>query len=61
MLTNLLGIDLQRVFLTMLGLVGLYLVLTRAAAINTLVKTAVTGANTSLVVLQGRNPSRVLP
>jgi hypothetical protein len=60
MLTKTLGIDLEAVFMTMLGLVGLYLVLTRAAAINSIVKTTTSAGVTSLVVLQGRNPRTVL-
>jgi hypothetical protein len=60
MLTKVLGIDLEAVFMTMLALVGLYLILTRAAALNTLVKTVSGSAVTSLVVLQGRDPRKVL-
>jgi hypothetical protein len=60
MLTKVLGIDLEAVFMTMLALVGLYLILTRAAALNTLVKTTTGAAVQSLVVLQGRNPRTVL-
>lgn len=60
MLTRTLGIDLEAVFMTMLGLVGLYLVLTRAPQLNTIIRTTLSGANTSLVVLQGRNPRSVL-
>lgn len=46
--------------MTMLGLVGLYLVLTRASSVNALVKTTLGSANKSLVILQGRSPSKVL-
>lgn len=60
MLTKVLGIDLEAVFMTMLALVGLYLILTHAAALNTLVKTTTGAGVTSLVVLQGRNPRSVL-
>jgi hypothetical protein len=60
MLTKTLGIDLEAVFMTMLALVGLYLVLTRAEAINSIVKTTTSAGVTSLVVLQGRNPRTVL-
>jgi len=61
MITRVLGIDLQAVFMTMLGLVGLYLVLTRAPALNSLVKSTVHGANESLVILQGRTGRGGLP
>jgi hypothetical protein len=60
MLTKTLGIDIEAVFMTMLGLVALYLVLTRAGALNSILKTTLGGANTSLVILQGRNPRTVL-
>lgn len=60
MLTRALGIDIEAVFMTMLGLVALYLVLTRAAALNQIIRTTLGGANTSLVILQGRNPRTVL-
>lgn len=61
MLTKVLGVDLQAVFMTMLALVGLYLVLTRAGALNTLIKSSVTGANDSLIILQGRGGRGGLP
>lgn len=60
MLTKVLGIDLEAVFMTMLGLVGLYLILTRATDLNTLIKTTTAAGVESLVVLQGRNPKGVL-
>lgn len=60
MLTNLLGIDLQRIALTMLGLVGLYLIVKNPNGLNQFVKSVGGSWNSSLVVLQGRNPSKVL-
>lgn len=60
MLTRVLGIDIQAIFMTMLALVGLYLVLKNAGALNSLVKTSTGAGIRSLVVLQGRSPSRVL-
>ncbi len=54
MLTKIIGIDFQAVFLTMLALVGLYLVLTRADQVNALVKSIARSTNESLVILQGR-------
>lgn len=59
-LSGIAGIDFQRIMLTMLGLVGLYLVVTRPAALNDLIKTSVGGFNESLVILQGRNPRGTL-
>ena len=56
MLSRLVGIDFNQIMLTMLGLVGLYLVVTRPAALNELIKTGVGGFNESLVILQGRSP-----
>lgn len=55
MLTKYLGIDIQAIYMTMLGLVALYLVLTHASQLNTIVKTAGTFGAESLVILQGRN------
>lgn len=60
MLTNILGIDLQRLALTMLGLVGLYLIVKNPQGLNQFVKSVAGSWNTSLVVLQGRSPSKVL-
>lgn len=60
MLTRVLGIDLEAVFMTMLGLVGLYLILTHASQLNALIKTGTGAGIESLVVLQGRNPKGVL-
>lgn len=54
MLTKLIGIDFQTIFLTMLALVGFYLVLTRASAVNAIVKSIARATNESLVILQGR-------
>lgn len=60
MLTKVLGVDLNAIAMTMLALVGLYLILTRAGALNSLVKTSLGAWNQSLVILQGRNPRGVL-
>lgn len=61
MLTRVLGVDIQAVFMTMLALVGLYLVLTRSSALNTLIKTTTRSANESLIILQGRTGRGGLP
>jgi hypothetical protein len=60
MLTRTLGIDLEAVFMTMLALVGLYLVLTRASALNAIIRSVSRASVESLVVLQGRSPKTVL-
>lgn len=60
MLKKYLGLDIQAIYMTMLTLVGLYLVLTHASQLNTLVKTAATFGTNSLVILQGRSPRTVL-
>lgn len=60
MLTNLLGVDLQRIALTMLGLVALYLIVKNPTGLNQFVKSVGSTWNNSLVILQGRNPSKVL-
>ena len=60
MLTKIVGVDFQAVFMTMLGLIALYLLLVHSSAVNTLVKTVLNGADTSLVILQGRSPKSVL-
>jgi hypothetical protein len=60
-LTKVLGVDLQAVFMTMLALVGLYLVLTRSSALNALLKTTLKGTNESLIILQGRTGRGGLP
>lgn len=60
MLTKWTGVDIQQIALTMLGLVALYLIVKNPAGLNQFVH-SVTGAwNTSLVILQGRNPRKVL-
>ena len=61
MLTRVLGIDVQAIYMTMLALVGLYLVLTHADQLNSLVRTAAGYGVESLVVLQGRDPRSILP
>jgi hypothetical protein len=59
MLTRILGVDINQIFLTMLGLVGLYLVLRNAKELNSLVKTVASSGTDSLIILQGRDPRRV--
>lgn len=61
MLTKVLGVDLQAVFMTMLALVGLYLVLTRSPALVAIIKGVTHGANDSLIILQGRTGRGGLP
>lgn len=56
MLSKILGVDLQAVILTMLALVGAYLVLTHGAQVNTLVSTIVGNFTEDLFVLQGGVP-----
>lgn len=60
MVSKVLGVDIQSIAMTMLALVGLYLVLTRARDLNSLIKSVGGSWNSSLVVLQGRSPRRVL-
>ncbi len=60
MLTNVLGVDFNRLALTMLALVGLYLVVTRPKGLNDLAKTGIRGWSEWLVILQGRNPRTTL-
>lgn len=60
MVTKVLGVDLQGIAMTMLSLVGLYLILTNARGLNSLITSVGGSWNRSLVVLQGRSPSRVL-
>lgn len=55
MLTRVLGIDIQAIYMTMLGLVALYLILTHAGQLNTLLRTGFKGSLEGLVILQGRN------
>ena len=57
--TSIIGVDVNGIFLTMLSLVGLYLVLKNASALNTLVKTIASSSTDSLIILQGRNPRAV--
>jgi len=54
--TQIIGIDVGNIFLTMLGLVGLYLVLKNSSALNTLVKSSARAGTDSLFILQGRTP-----
>lgn len=56
MVTRIIGIDIGQIFMTMLALVGLYLVLQNAAALNALVKTSARASTDSLFILQGRTP-----
>lgn len=58
MVTKVLGIDIQTIFMTMLGLVGLYLVLVNANALNAIVKTSARAGTDSLFILQGRTPPK---
>lgn len=60
MLTRVLGVDLQQIALTMLGLVALYLILRNPTGLNQFVRSVGAAWNGSLVVLQGRNPRDVL-
>jgi hypothetical protein len=59
MLTKYLGIDIQAIYMTMLGLVGLYLVLKNSGAVNTLARTGLKGGLGGLIILQGRDPARI--
>jgi hypothetical protein len=59
MLTRALGVDIQAIFMTMLALVGVYLVVTNASAINALVRTVAAAGTDSLIILQGRSPRKV--
>lgn len=59
MVTRVLGIDINGIFLTMLSLVGLYLVLKNAGPLNALVKTIASSGTDSLIILQGRSPRTV--
>jgi len=59
MLTRVLGVDLQAIYMTMLALVGLYLVLTHARELNAIVGQVAKGSTDALIVLQGRNPRTV--
>ncbi len=60
MLTKVLGIDIEALLMAMLALVGLYLVLTHAGAINGLVRTLARAWVNETVVLQGRRVRPVL-
>lgn len=53
-LGSFLGVDLQRIWMTMFALVALYLVLTRPAAVNTLISSGGRFINENLRILQGR-------
>lgn len=59
MLTKVLGVDIQAIAMTMLALVGLYLILKNAGPLNTIVKTGWGKWNQGLVILQGRSPKAV--
>lgn len=56
MLTKYLGIDIGAIYMTMLGLVALYLVAKNAGNLNTLVKSSARAGTDSLFILQGRTP-----
>lgn len=60
MLTRVLGVDLQAVYMTMLALAGLYLIMRYAPQLNTLVKTASKAALAGVVIAQGRTPPPTL-
>lgn len=55
-----LGLDLQAIWMTMFGLVALYLVLVHPKAVNQLISSGGRFVNTNLVLLQGRKPRNVL-
>lgn len=59
MLTRVLGVDIQAIYMTMLALVGLYLVLTHARELNAIVANVVRGGSDALIILQGRSPRQV--
>ena len=56
MLTKYLGIDIGALYMTMLGLVALYLVAKNAGSLNQLVKSSARAGTDSLFILQGRTP-----
>jgi len=58
-LTKVLGVDLQAIAMTMLALVGLYLILKNAGPLNNIIKTSLGQWNRGLVILQGRSPKAV--
>lgn len=60
MVGKVLGVNLNEIAMTMLAMVGLYLILRNAGALNNLIRSTTGAWNSSLVVLQGRSPSRVL-
>ncbi len=60
MLTRALGVDIQAIAMTMLGLVALYLILRNPTGLNIFVRSIGNAWAESLVVLQGRNPQGVL-
>lgn len=60
MLTKYIGVDIQQIALTMLGLVALYLIIKNPDGLNQFVKSVSGAWTTSLVVLQGRDPRTVL-
>lgn len=60
MLTKYIGIDVQAIYMTMLGLVALYLVLTHADQLNAIIKSTTHFGEDSLVILQGRNVKTTL-
>lgn len=61
MLTKVLGVDIQAIFMTMLALVGLYLVITHPTALTSIIGGTWHGANDSLVILQGRSGTAGVP
>ncbi len=60
MISRLFGVDPQQILMTMLGLVAVYLIVTRASQVNSIVKALAGSWNEGLVILQGRDPKGVL-
>lgn len=60
MISKVIGVDLNGIAMTMLALVGLYLILRNAGSLNNIIKTSLGSWNQGLVILQGRDPKKVL-
>jgi hypothetical protein len=60
MFVKYLGIDVQAIYMTMLGLVALYLIVKNAGPLNSIIRSIAGTGERSLVILQGRSPRRVL-
>ncbi len=52
-------VKIEHIFVVMLGLVALYLILSRAGDFNNIVATLATGTGRVFTVLQGRNASGI--